>query len=126
MPKTPTRGNPGDDLPVGVRDAVTATLEPDERIERHVPVVGAHLILTGRRLFVVRHGYDYRPATGSGAGPSTGTCCSGSSPATSRSRPAGPASSCSSRATGRGDPIARGRGATRQRPALAASPEQAA
>ena len=64
MPKTPTRGNPGDDLPVGVRDAVTATLEPEERIERHVPVVGAHLILTGRRLFVVRHGYDYRPATG--------------------------------------------------------------
>ena len=64
MPKTPTRGNPGDDLPVGVRDALTATLEPDERIERYVPVVGAHLILTGRRLFVVRHGYDYRPSTG--------------------------------------------------------------
>lgn len=64
MPKTPSRGKPGDDLPVGVRNALAATLEPDERIERHVPVVGAHLILTDRRLFVVRHGYDYRPATG--------------------------------------------------------------
>ena len=43
---------------------MTAILEPGERIERHVPVVGADLLLSTRRLFVVRHGYAFRPATG--------------------------------------------------------------
>ena len=61
--KRPPPGE-GDDLPVDVRNAVTATLEPGERIERHVPVVGADLLMTSRRLIVVRHGYGFRPATG--------------------------------------------------------------
>ena len=43
---------------------MTATLEPGERIERHVPVVGADLLMTRRRRIVVRHGHDFRPATG--------------------------------------------------------------
>jgi len=64
MPKTPPLSEPGDDLPVETRDAVTASLEPGESIERSVPMVGAHLLLTDRHLVVVRHGHSYRPASG--------------------------------------------------------------
>ena len=64
MPKTPPPSQSGDDLPVEARDAMATCLQPGECVERHVPVVGAHLVLTDRRLVVVRHGHHFRPATG--------------------------------------------------------------
>ena len=64
MPKTPPRGTPDDDLPIAARKALTATLEEGERIVRDAPAIGAHLLLTDRRLVVIREGFDFRPATG--------------------------------------------------------------
>jgi hypothetical protein len=46
------------------QEALTAILEPGEPIERDVAAVGAHLMLTDRRLVVVRDGFSYRPMTG--------------------------------------------------------------
>jgi hypothetical protein len=64
MPRARSR-KPRVDPPAGVaQSALTAVLEPGEPIERDVAAVGAHLLLTDRRLVVVRDGFSFRPATG--------------------------------------------------------------
>ena len=64
MPKARSR-KPKVDRPAGeAHGALAAILEPGEPIERDVPAIGAHLMLTDRRLVVVRDGFSFRPATG--------------------------------------------------------------
>jgi hypothetical protein len=64
MTDTPPRGTPSDPLSVAARSALEATLEPGERIDREASAVGAHLLLTNRRLVVVRDGFEFRPKSG--------------------------------------------------------------
>jgi hypothetical protein len=64
MSDTPPRWTPDDPLSVAARDALTAMLEWGERIDREASAVGAHLLLTDRRLVVVRDGFDFRPRSG--------------------------------------------------------------
>jgi hypothetical protein len=64
MSETPPRGTPPDPLSVAARDALTALLEPGERIDHEASAVGAHLLLTDRRLVVVRDGFEFRPRSG--------------------------------------------------------------
>jgi hypothetical protein len=47
-----------------VRTALAAVLGPAERVDRIVPAVGCALVLTDRRLILVREGAAYRPRTG--------------------------------------------------------------
>ena len=47
-----------------VRTALSAVLGPAERVDRIVPAVGCALVLTDRRLILVREGAAYRPRTG--------------------------------------------------------------
>jgi hypothetical protein len=64
MPKTRSRKPPGD-APAGeAHEALAAVLEPGEPIERDVAAIGAHLLLTDRRLVMVRDGFTYRPVSG--------------------------------------------------------------
>jgi hypothetical protein len=44
--------------------ALTAVLEPTEHVELVAPAVGSVMVLTGRRLVVVRDGAAFRPKTG--------------------------------------------------------------
>ncbi|MEP6638147.1 MAG: hypothetical protein ABJC39_02260 [Chloroflexota bacterium] len=46
------------------RAALTPVLDPTERVMRVAAAVGCTLVLTDRRLHVVRDGADYRPRTG--------------------------------------------------------------
>ena len=64
MTDTPPRGTPSDPLSRAARNALEAILEPGERIDREAPAVGAHLLLTDRRLVVVRDGFEFRPRSG--------------------------------------------------------------
>jgi hypothetical protein len=64
MSHTPPRGTPSDPLSVAARAALDALLEPGERIDREASAVGAHLLLTNRRLVVVRDGFEFRPKSG--------------------------------------------------------------
>jgi hypothetical protein len=43
---------------------MTALLQPGERIDGEASAVGAHLLLTNRRLVVVRDGFEFRPRSG--------------------------------------------------------------
>ena len=47
-----------------VRTAISAVLGPAERVDRVVPAVGCALVLTDRRLLLVREGAAFRPRTG--------------------------------------------------------------
>ena len=53
-----------DALPDAIRAALDPVLESSERVERVVPAVGSSLVLTDRRLLVVREGASYRPRSG--------------------------------------------------------------
>jgi hypothetical protein len=64
MTDTPPQGTPSDPLFAAARNALEATLEPGERIDREASAVGAHLLLTNRRLVVVRDGFEFRPKSG--------------------------------------------------------------
>jgi hypothetical protein len=64
MSDTPPWGTPDDPLSIAARKALTALLEPGERIDREAPAVGAHLLLTDRRLVIVRDGFEFRPRSG--------------------------------------------------------------
>ena len=55
---------PDSPLPEAARAALESALEPSERVERAVPAVGCTLVLTDRRLAVVREGANYRPRSG--------------------------------------------------------------
>lgn len=44
--------------------AIDQTLEPAERIDLAVPAIGSVLVLTDRRLIVVREGARWRPRSG--------------------------------------------------------------
>jgi hypothetical protein len=46
------------------RAALEAALEPSERVQLVAPAVGCAIILTQRRLIVVRDGAKFRPKTG--------------------------------------------------------------
>ena len=65
MSSTPPMGGPGEhNLPEAAREAIAAVLEPAESIELVAPAVGSSLVLTRRRLMVVRDGASFRPKTG--------------------------------------------------------------
>lgn len=51
-------------LPEPTRAALAPALEPSERVERAVAAVGCTLVLTDRRLLVVRDGASFRPRSG--------------------------------------------------------------
>jgi hypothetical protein len=51
-------------LPPAAREAIAAVLDPTESVEFVAPAVGSSLVLTQRRLFVVRDGASFRPKTG--------------------------------------------------------------
>jgi len=53
-----------DRLPAPIVEVLQATLEPDESITHVVPAIGCALVLTSRRLLVVRDGSAFRPRTG--------------------------------------------------------------
>ena len=55
---------PSDGLPEDARAALAPALEASERIERSVAAVGCTLVLTDRRLAVVRDGASFRPRSG--------------------------------------------------------------
>ena len=46
------------------RRALLAALAPGEQIVQSIDVVGSTLVLTDRRLHIVRHGASFRPTTG--------------------------------------------------------------
>jgi hypothetical protein len=50
--------------PTELRATLGAVLESSEAIERIAPAVGSTLVLTGRRLLLVRQGASFRPQTG--------------------------------------------------------------
>ena len=65
MSSTPPRGGPGEhNLPEAAREAIAAVLDPAESVELVAPAVGSSLVLTRRRLMVVRDGASFRPKTG--------------------------------------------------------------
>jgi len=65
MSSTPPRGGPGEhNLPEAAREAIAAVLDPAESVELVAPAVGSSLVLTQRRLMVVRDGASFRPKTG--------------------------------------------------------------
>jgi hypothetical protein len=65
MSGTPPRGEDGDDtLPEAAREAIEAVLEPAESVQLVAPAVGSSLVLTQRRLMIVRDGASFRPKTG--------------------------------------------------------------
>ena len=59
---------PGDDgehaLPDAARTAIAAVLDPAESVDFVAPAVGSWLVLTQRRLIVVRDGASFRPKSG--------------------------------------------------------------
>jgi hypothetical protein len=65
MSGTPPRGEDGDDtLPEAAREAIEAVLEPAESVELVARAVGSSLVLTQRRIMIVRDGASFRPKTG--------------------------------------------------------------
>jgi hypothetical protein len=53
-----------DALPDATRAALAPYLDASEHVERFVAAVGCSLVLTDRRLAVVREGASYRPRSG--------------------------------------------------------------
>jgi hypothetical protein len=53
-----------DALPDSTRAALAPELDAAERVEQVVAAVGCSLVLTDRRLMVVREGASYRPRSG--------------------------------------------------------------
>jgi hypothetical protein len=51
-------------LPEAAREALEVVLEPEESVELVAPAVGSSLVLTQRRLILVRDGASFRPKTG--------------------------------------------------------------
>ena len=51
-------------LPEAAREAIAAALDPTESVELVAPAVGSSLVLTQRRVMVVRDGASFRPKTG--------------------------------------------------------------
>jgi hypothetical protein len=51
-------------LPMAAREAMEAVLDPAESVELMAPAVGSSLVLTQRRLIVVRDGANFRPKSG--------------------------------------------------------------
>jgi hypothetical protein len=51
-------------LPQAAREAIAAVLDPAESVDYVAPAVGSSLVLTQRRLIVVRDGASFRPKTG--------------------------------------------------------------
>jgi hypothetical protein len=64
MPKSSPGGQPPDALPGDSRKVLRQMLEPEERVVRVVDGIGASLVLTDRRLILVREGVAYRPKSG--------------------------------------------------------------
>jgi hypothetical protein len=64
MPSTPAGGHSWEDLPAATREAIDAVLDPAESVEFAAPAVGSSLVLTQRRLIVVRDGASFRPKSG--------------------------------------------------------------
>ena len=65
MSSTPPWGGPGDhNLSEAALEAIAAVLEPAETVELVAPAVGSSLVLTQRRLMVIRDGANFRPKTG--------------------------------------------------------------
>lgn len=64
MPKSSPDAQPPDALPADSREVLRQLLEPAERVVRVVIGVGASLVLTDRRLILVREGVTYRPKSG--------------------------------------------------------------
>lgn len=61
---SPARSAWMDDLPDAVAEALGPALEPDEQVEMTLQAVGCSLVLTDRRLIMVRQGANFRPRTG--------------------------------------------------------------
>ncbi len=57
-------GQPDDPSVLAAFAALGQILDPDERIDLVVPAVGCTLVLTSRRLAVVREGAESRPRSG--------------------------------------------------------------
>lgn len=53
-----------DVLPEATRAALRPILDPSEQVIHYVKAVGCALVLTGRTLFLVREGLNYRPRSG--------------------------------------------------------------
>ena len=53
-----------DVLPEATRAALAPVLDPCEQVTRFVPAIGCSLVLTERRLVLVREGADFRPRSG--------------------------------------------------------------
>ena len=64
MPSTPAGGHSWEHLSAAAREAIEAVLDPAETVEFAAPAVGSSLVLTQRRLIVVRDGASFRPKTG--------------------------------------------------------------
>jgi hypothetical protein len=64
MSSTPPGQAWEDALPEAAREAIAAILDPTESVEFVAPAVGSSLVLTQRRLIVVRDGASFRPKSG--------------------------------------------------------------
>ena len=65
MPSTPAGGRSWEHaLPAATREALEAVLDPAESVDFVAPAVGSSLVLTQRRLIVVRDGASFRPKSG--------------------------------------------------------------
>src|SRR5258708_1440138 len=65
MSGTPPKGHHGGDpLPEAPRRAIEAVPQAPQSVELVAPAVGSSLVLTQRRLMIVRDGASFRPKTG--------------------------------------------------------------
>ena len=64
MPSTPEGGHSWEQLSAAAREAIEAVLDPAESVDLATRAVGSSLVLTQRRLMVVRDGASFRPKTG--------------------------------------------------------------
>jgi hypothetical protein len=65
MSSTPNGGGAWEPaLPQAAHEAIDAVLDPGESVEFVAPAVGSSLVLTQRRLIVVRDGANFRPRSG--------------------------------------------------------------
>jgi hypothetical protein len=53
-----------DELPGAIGGALRSALQADETVTHLVPAIGCTLVLTSRRLLIVRDGSSFRPRTG--------------------------------------------------------------
>jgi hypothetical protein len=60
----PGSPDPEHALPDAARDAIAGVLDPGESVESVAPAVGSSLVLTQRRIMVVRDGASFRPKSG--------------------------------------------------------------